>query len=77
MAVEYGRTDARNGCPGGVNTESSRFAPRGCEHVARIVARLRHMQEPESVAAMIAYVGSDDVLRQRCDLAIDGGTTTG
>ncbi len=38
----------------------------------------RDMQEPESVAAMIAYVGSDDAYYVNgAILAIDGGTTTG
>jgi meso-butanediol dehydrogenase/(S,S)-butanediol dehydrogenase/diacetyl reductase len=83
MAVEYGRTGLRVNavCPGGVNTGiiAGFTPPEGAS--MSLVSRqylTRDMQEPESVAAMVAYVGSDDAYYVNgAVLAIDGGTTTG
>jgi meso-butanediol dehydrogenase / (S,S)-butanediol dehydrogenase / diacetyl reductase len=83
MAVEYGRTGVRVNavCPGGVNTNilGGFTPPEGAS--MSLVARsflTRDMQEPESVAAMVAYVGSDEAYYVNgAVLSIDGGTTTG
>jgi len=83
MAVEYGRTGVRINavCPGGVNTGiiAGFSPPEGASN--SLMARQflnRDMQEPESVAAMIAYVGSDEAYYVNgAILTIDGGTTTG
>jgi meso-butanediol dehydrogenase/(S,S)-butanediol dehydrogenase/diacetyl reductase len=83
MAVEYGRTGIRINavCPGGVNTGiiAGFTPPEGASN--SLMARQflnRDMQEPESVAAMIAYVGSDEAYYVNgAVLPIDGGTTTG
>lgn len=83
MAVEYGRTGLRVNavCPGGVNTGiiAGFTPPEGAS--MSLVSRqylTRDMQEPESVAAMVAYVGSDDAYYVNgAVFAIDGGTTTG
>jgi meso-butanediol dehydrogenase / (S,S)-butanediol dehydrogenase / diacetyl reductase len=83
MAVEYGRTGMRVNavCPGGVNTGIiAGFSPPEGASMSLISRQYltRDMQEPESVAAMIAYVGSDDAYYVNgAILAIDGGTTTG
>jgi meso-butanediol dehydrogenase / (S,S)-butanediol dehydrogenase / diacetyl reductase len=83
MAMEFGRKGLRINavCPGGVNTGilASFSPPEGAS--MSLVARqylTREMQEPESVAAMIAYVGSDEAYYVNgAVLPIDGGTTTG
>jgi len=83
MAVEYGRTGVRVNavCPGGVNTGiiAGFTPPEGAS--MSLVSRqylTRDMQEPESVAAMVAYVGSHEAYYVNgAVLAIDGGTTTG
>ena len=83
MAVEYGRTGLRVNavCPGGVNTGIiAGFTPPEGASMSLVSRQYlnRDMQEPESVAAMIAYVGSDDAYYVNgAILAIDGGTTTG
>lgn len=83
MAVEYGRTGLRINavCPGGVNTGIIEgFAPPDGASMSLVSRQYltRDMQEPESVAAMIAYVASDDAYYVNgAILAIDGGTTTG
>jgi meso-butanediol dehydrogenase/(S,S)-butanediol dehydrogenase/diacetyl reductase len=83
MAVEYGRTGLRVNavCPGGVNTGIiAGFTPPEGASMSLMARQYlnRDMQEPESVAAMIAYVGSDDAYYVNgAVLAIDGGTTTG
>ena len=83
MAVEYGRTGMRVNavCPGGVNTGIiAGFSPPEGASMSLISRQFlnRDMQEPESVAAMIAYVGSDEAYYVNgAILAIDGGTTTG
>ena len=83
MAVEYGRTGMRVNavCPGGVNTGIiAGFTPPEGASMSLMARQYlnRDMQEPESVAAMIAYVGSDDAYYVNgAVLAIDGGTTTG
>jgi meso-butanediol dehydrogenase / (S,S)-butanediol dehydrogenase / diacetyl reductase len=83
MAMEFGRKGLRINavCPGGVNTGilASFSPPEGAS--MSLVARqylTREMHEPESVAAMIAYVGSDEAYYVNgAVLPIDGGTTTG
>jgi meso-butanediol dehydrogenase/(S,S)-butanediol dehydrogenase/diacetyl reductase len=83
MAVEYGRTGMRVNavCPGGVNTGIiAGFAPPEGASMSLVSRQYlnRDMQEPESVAAMIAYLGSDEAYYVNgAILAIDGGTTTG
>jgi NAD(P)-dependent dehydrogenase (short-subunit alcohol dehydrogenase family) len=83
MAIEYGRKGLRVNavCPGGVNTGmlASFQPPEGASQslLARSFLTIS-MQEPESVAAMIAYVGSDEAYYiNGAVLAIDGGTTAG
>ena len=83
MAVEYGRKGLRVNavCPGGVNTSLiGRFMPPEGASM-NLVSRqflTRDMQEPESVAALVAYVGSDEAYYVNgAIMAIDGGTTTG
>jgi meso-butanediol dehydrogenase/(S,S)-butanediol dehydrogenase/diacetyl reductase len=83
MAVEYGRTGLRVNavCPGGVNTNilGSFLPPEGASTslISRSFLRAE-MQEPESVAALIAYVASDEAYYLNgAVLPIDGGTTTG
>ncbi len=83
MAVELGRTGVRVNavCPGGVNTAimNDFLPPEGAS--MSLVSRsflVREMQEPESVAAMIAYVCSDEAYYVNgAILSIDGGTTAG
>ncbi len=83
MAVEYGRAGVRVNavCPGGVNTNilGGFMPPEGAS--MSLISRsflTRDMQEPESVAAMVAYVGSDEAYYVNgAVLAVDGGTTTG
>jgi meso-butanediol dehydrogenase / (S,S)-butanediol dehydrogenase / diacetyl reductase len=83
MAVEFGRQGLRVNavCPGGVNTGilSSFQPPEGAS--MSLVSRqflTRDLQEPESVAALIAYVGSEEAYYLNgAVLPIDGGTTTG
>ena len=83
LAIEYGRTGVRFNavCPGGVNTGiiSGFLPPEGAS--MSLISRSflnRDMQEPESVAAMVAYVGSDEAYYVNgAVLTIDGGTTTG
>jgi meso-butanediol dehydrogenase / (S,S)-butanediol dehydrogenase / diacetyl reductase len=83
MAVEYGRTGMRVNavCPGGVNTGIiAGFAPPEGASMSLVSRQYlnRDMQEPESVAALIAYVGSDDAYYVNGSImAIDGGTTVG
>jgi meso-butanediol dehydrogenase/(S,S)-butanediol dehydrogenase/diacetyl reductase len=83
MAVEYGRTGMRVNavCPGGVNTGIiASFEPPDGASMSLVSRQYlnRDMQEPESVAAMIAYLGSDEAYYVNgAVLAIDGGTTTG
>lgn len=83
MAVEYGRKGLRVNavCPGGVNTDLiGRFLPPEGASM-NLVSRqflTRDLQEPESVAALVAYVGSDEAYYVNgAVMAIDGGTTTG
>jgi len=83
LAIEYGRNNVRFNavCPGGVNTGllSAFTPPEGAS--MSLVARgflTRDMQEPESVAALIAHVASDEAYYLNgAVLAVDGGTTTG
>jgi meso-butanediol dehydrogenase/(S,S)-butanediol dehydrogenase/diacetyl reductase len=83
MAIELGRTGIRVNavCPGGVNTNilNDFMPPEGAS--MSLVSRaflLREMQEPDSVAAMIAYVCSDEAYYVNgAILPIDAGTTTG
>jgi meso-butanediol dehydrogenase / (S,S)-butanediol dehydrogenase / diacetyl reductase len=83
MAIELGRTGVRINavCPGGVNTNimNDFVPPEGAS--MSLVSRsflVREMQEPESVAAMIAYVCSDEAYYVNgAILSIDGGTTAG
>ncbi|MEZ5142915.1 MAG: SDR family oxidoreductase [Acidimicrobiales bacterium] len=83
LAIEYGRTGVRFNavCPGGVNTNilGGFLPPEGAS--MSLISRsflTRDMQEPESVAAMVAYVGSDEAYYVNgAVLSIDGGTTTG
>jgi meso-butanediol dehydrogenase/(S,S)-butanediol dehydrogenase/diacetyl reductase len=83
MAVEHGRTGMRVNavCPGGVNTGIiAAFEPPEGASMSLVSRQYlnRDMQEPESVAAMIAYLGSDEAYYVNgAILAIDGGTTTG
>lgn len=83
MAVEFGRTGMRVNavCPGGVNTGIiAGFTPPEGASMSLVSRQYlnRDMQQPESVAAMIAYVGSDEAYYVNgAVLAIDGGTTTG
>jgi meso-butanediol dehydrogenase/(S,S)-butanediol dehydrogenase/diacetyl reductase len=83
LAIEYGRKNVRFNavCPGGVNTNIiNAFAPPE-EASMSLISRSYltiEMQEPESVAAMVAYVGSDEAYYVNgALLSIDGGTTTG
>lgn len=83
MAIEYGRKGIRINavCPGGVNTNilGGFMPPEGAS--MNLISRsflTRDMQEPESVAALVAYVGSDEAYYVNgAIMAIDGGTTTG
>ena len=83
MAIELGRKGIRVNavCPGGVNTNimNDFVPPEGAS--MSLVSRsflVREMQEPESVAAMIAYVCSDEAYYVNgAILSIDGGTTAG
>jgi meso-butanediol dehydrogenase/(S,S)-butanediol dehydrogenase/diacetyl reductase len=83
MAVEHGRTGMRVNavCPGGVNTGIiAAFEPPEGASMSLVSRQYlnRDMQEPESVAAMIAYLGSDEAYYVNGAIfAIDGGTTTG
>lgn len=83
MAIEYGRAGLRVNavCPGGVNTGIlNAFAPpegASMSLISRSYLTIE-MQEPESVAAMVAYVGSDEAYYVNgAVLPIDAGTTTG
>ncbi|HVN52136.1 MAG TPA: SDR family oxidoreductase, partial [Acidimicrobiales bacterium] len=83
MAIELGRQGVRINavCPGGVNTSLlGEFVPPEGASMS-LVSRsflTRDMQEPDSVAAMIAYVCSDEAYYVNgAVLPIDGGTTTG
>lgn len=83
MAVEYGRKGIRINavCPGGVKTNilTGFMPPEGAS--MSLISRSflnAEMQEPESVAAMVAYVASDEAYYVNgAVLSIDGGTTTG
>jgi len=83
MAIELGRQGIRVNavCPGGVNTNilGDFLPPEGAS--MSLISRAfltRDMQEPESVAALVAYVCSDEAYYVNgAILAIDGGTTTG
>jgi meso-butanediol dehydrogenase/(S,S)-butanediol dehydrogenase/diacetyl reductase len=83
MAVEYGRNGLRVNavCPGGVNTGIIEgFQPPEGASMTLVSRQFlnRDLQEPESVAAMIAYLASDEAYYVNgAVLAIDGGTTTG
>jgi meso-butanediol dehydrogenase / (S,S)-butanediol dehydrogenase / diacetyl reductase len=83
LAIEYGRQGIRFNaiCPGGVNTNIiNDFAPpegASMSLVSRAFLTIE-MQEPESIAAMVAYVGSDEAYYLNgAVLSIDGGTTAG
>jgi NAD(P)-dependent dehydrogenase (short-subunit alcohol dehydrogenase family) len=83
MAIELGRKGIRVNavCPGGVNTNimGDFMPPEGSS--MSLISRaflLREMQEPESVAAMVAYVCSPEAYYVNgAILSIDAGTTTG
>lgn len=83
LAIEYGRQGLRANavCPGGVNTGiiMGFQPPEGASN--SLIARQflnRDLQEPESVAAMIAYLASDEAYYVNgAVMAIDGGTTAG
>jgi meso-butanediol dehydrogenase/(S,S)-butanediol dehydrogenase/diacetyl reductase len=83
LALEFGRTGLRFNavCPGGVNTGliANFLPPEGAS--GSLIARQflnRDMQEPESVAAMVAYVGSDECYYLNgAVLTLDGGTSVG
>ena len=83
LAVEYGRQGVRFNavCPGGVNTDIiAGFIPQEGFSNSLIARQMltRDLQEPESVAAMIAYLAADESYYVNGSiLAIDGGTTTG
>ncbi|MCX7620092.1 MAG: SDR family oxidoreductase [Acidimicrobiales bacterium] len=83
LALEFGRSGVRVNavCPGGVNTGIiANFAPPEGASMSLISRSFltRDMQEPESVAAMIAYVASDEAYYVNgAVLSIDGGTTAG
>jgi NAD(P)-dependent dehydrogenase (short-subunit alcohol dehydrogenase family) len=83
LAIEYGRQGVRFNavCPGGVNTDIiAGFLPQEGMSNSLISRQLltRDLQEPESVAAMIAYLASDEAYYVNGSvLTIDGGTTTG
>ena len=83
LAVEYGRVPVRFNavCPGGVNTGLiGAFVPPEGSSMSLISRSFltRDMQEPESVAALIAHVTSDEAYYiNGAVLAVDGGTTTG
>lgn len=83
MAIEYGRQGLRVNavCPGGVNTNIlGGFMPPDDASMSLISRSFltRDLQEPESVAAMVAYVGSDEAYYVNgAILSIDGGTTAG
>lgn len=83
MAVEYGKQGLRFNavCPGGVKTAIVKGfqPPEGCDW--KLIERqfLRtDLQTPEAVAAMIAYVCSDEAYYLNgAVLTLDGGMTTG
>lgn len=83
LALEYGREGVRFNavCPGGVNTGliGSFIPPEGAS--MSLISRsflTRDLQEPESVAALIAHVASDEAYYMNgAIIAVDGGTTTG
>ncbi len=83
LAVEYGRQGVRFNavCPGGVNTGliGAFVPPEGAS--MSLISRsylTRDMQEPESVAALIAHIASDEAYYMNgAVVAVDGGTTTG
>jgi meso-butanediol dehydrogenase/(S,S)-butanediol dehydrogenase/diacetyl reductase len=83
MASELGRQGIRVNavCPGGVNTNiMGDFVPPDGASMSLISRAflLREMQEPESVAAMVAYVCSPEAYYVNgAILSIDAGTTTG
>jgi meso-butanediol dehydrogenase/(S,S)-butanediol dehydrogenase/diacetyl reductase len=83
LAIEYGRQGVRFNavCPGGVNTGllGSFLPPEG--HSPSLIARAfldANLQEPESVAAMVAYAASPEAhYVNGAVLVVDGGTTAG
>ena len=83
LAIEFGRTGVRVNavCPGGVNTPilGEFMPPEGAS--MSLISRAfldMNMQEPESVAAMVAYVGSPEAhYVNGAVLSIDAGTTAG
>lgn len=83
MAMEYGRKGLRVNavCPGQVNTGIIEgFHPPEGASMSLVTRQFlnRDPQEPESVAAMIAYLASDEAYYVNgAVLPIDGGTTTG
>ena len=83
LAIEYGRTGVRFNavCPGQVNTGIiAGFMPPDGASMSLISRSFlnRDAQEPESVAALVAYLGSDEAYYVNgAVIPIDGGTTTG
>ncbi len=83
LAIEFGRKglNVNAVCPGGVNTPilGGFLPPEGAS--MSLVSRAfldQNMQEPESVAAMVAYLGSDEAhYVNGATFSIDGGTTAG
>lgn len=83
LALEFGRKGVRVNavCPGGVQTNilDSFVPPEGAS--MSLISRsflTAELQSPESVAALVAYVGSDEAYYVNgAVLSIDGGTTAG
>lgn len=83
LAIEFGRKglNVNAVCPGGVNTPilGGFLPPEGAS--MSLISRAfldSNMQEPESVAAMVAYLGSPEAhYVNGATFSIDGGTTAG
>lgn len=83
LALEFGRKGIRFNavCPGGVNTGllGSFLPPEG--HSPSLIGRAfldANLQEPESVAALVCYVGSPEAhYVNGAVMVVDGGTTAG
>lgn len=83
LALEFGRTGARFNavCPGQVDTGiiAAFMPPEGAS--GSLISRQflnRNSQDPESVAAMVAYLGSPEAWYVNGGVfTIDGGTTAG